>query len=147
MSFFSKIYTSWKPLQKRKYKKILAIVKPKGLTLEIGASAMLNCIHIDIDPDELKKAKGVKILADGNFLPFKKNTFDTIVCIDTLHLLQKNFIYALKKNGLLILSIFYNKEKFSNRKSLLEKFSKGAKGQLYEIPGKENELVFVGRKL
>ena len=123
-----KIYSEWMgDTQRKKITEILTKVEVKGRVLDIGAGPgfleeFVDAIAVDIDLENLKIAKGKKILADGNNLPFKEETFDTIFCIDTIHLIENNHYIEdlLKKDGRLIVSLFCNEYNFKDRMDYLK---------------------------
>lgn len=128
--FTGKIYDKWMAAtQKEKLEKILAEVGIKNLEgkniLDVGSgsgflSAILrknlkngSVISCDIDLENLKNTKGLRVRASGDFLPFRK-IFDAVFCVDTTHLLDKNRIAAefakvLKSSGILVVSAFCNR--------------------------------------
>jgi SAM-dependent methyltransferase len=161
--FFQKIYGSWKQIQIRKYEYIVKIIGKEffhGLILDIGIGPCyfeefiknkINANIVGIDTDKItlikNKTKISKIAANGNFLPFKKNTFDTIISFDTIHLIKNNdFRNVLKNNGYVLFSIFFNEENKMERRKLLKEKLNGFKIiKKFEILGKENEYVMVAR--
>lgn len=130
------IYDKWmETTQKEKIEQILKHVEAKERILDIGSGPgfleeFLPAVAIDIDMKNLKKAKGLKVLGDASHLPFKKDCFKTIFCIDIVHLLEKGFLAQVKeildKNGIFIISIFCNrynsKEKLDQLKNKLNGF-------------------------
>lgn len=76
-------------------------LRERGLTPEI----------IGIDKDIIKPKKGLKrLVADGNYLPFKDEVFDFVISIDVLHLIKntEEISRVIKKRGMALLGIFSN---------------------------------------
>ncbi len=91
--FTNKIYGYMEEIQKRKIARILEEVKPEGKILDVGSgpgflSEFIGAVSVDIDLENLKKARGAKVLASGDFLPFRSHAFDIVFCIDVVHLLK-----------------------------------------------------------
>ncbi|MFZ3076882.1 MAG: class I SAM-dependent methyltransferase [Candidatus Aenigmatarchaeota archaeon] len=127
--FTGKIYGEWMAAtQREKLEKILEDVGAENLEgkniLDVGSgpgflSGILrkslksgSVVSSDIDIANLKKTKGLRVLASGNFLPFGK-VFDAVFCIDAIHLLDKKkigteFAKVLKRGGILVVSAFCN---------------------------------------
>ncbi len=115
MAISSKIYADWmKEIQKGKIKGILEQVAPEGRILDIGCGAgflekhLPNTCAVDIDLKNLKKAGAKKVLASGDALPFKSRIFDTVFCIDAIHLMQnrEELERVLSSEGRAIVSTF-----------------------------------------
>lgn len=102
--------------QLEKIKGILSRVEPVGRVLDIGCGAgfLEGFIHgivaVDVDRVNLRKSDGSKVVADGNRLPFRDAVFDTVFCIDVIHLLQKagELARVLRQEGILVLTLFCN---------------------------------------
>jgi ubiquinone/menaquinone biosynthesis C-methylase UbiE len=90
-----------------------------------------------------------KIIADGSALPFPDNSFDAVICLDTIHLIKSNdFKRVLKPAGFALLSIFFNKQNLEERKAMLK--SKLSDFKILKeliIEEKESEYVVLARKL
>ncbi len=136
-----KIYDKWmSETQNEKLEKIVAEVGIKNIEgkniLDVGSgsgflSGILrkilksgSVISSDIDIVNLEKAKGLKVLASGDFLPFRK-VFDFVFCVDTIHLLDKKkigaeFAKVLKGSGILVVSAFCNKYNSEGKMKELE---------------------------
>lgn len=132
-SISSKIYKNWmKETQEEKIKQILKQIKPKGRILDIGCGPgfleelLENKIFaMDIDKKNIKKCKGIRVIADGNYMPFKDKSFNTVFCIDTIHRfnIEKFPVFMkrlLKPNGILIVSTFCNKYDASQKMNWLK---------------------------
>jgi ubiquinone/menaquinone biosynthesis C-methylase UbiE len=155
--FFSKIYKSWEDIQERKYKQIVSKVDIKNKKiLDIGSGDFYlekflakKGIEADITALDIEKHAGVPfIIADGNELPIKDSAFDMIISIDTMHLIKTNdFKRVLKENGLVLFSIFFNKQNYEEKKSMLkEKLKDFEIVDEFEIKDKENEYFIIARK-
>lgn len=114
----SAIYAEWmEKTQKTKINQILLRINPKGKILDVGAGPgfleefLPEAVAVDVDQENLKRIQGEKYVADGNDLPFKKESFDTVFCLDTIHLIHntKSMINVMKKDGILIVSSFCSK--------------------------------------
>ena len=150
-----KIYSEWMgDTQKKKISHILTKVEVKGKVLDIGAGPgfleeFVDAIAVDIDLENLKNARGIKILADGNNLPFKEESFDTIFCIDTIHLIENTHEIEdiLKKDGRLIVSLFSNEYNFKDRMEYLKGlFSLEIEKEFTVRTKKEWDVVVVFKK-
>lgn len=165
--FLDKIYGRWMAaMQKEKMEKILEEVGLENLEgkniLDVGSGPSflsgifrkslknVSVVSCDIDLENLTKTKGLRVLASGNFLPFRK-VFDFIFCIDTVHLLDgkgigKEFAGILKDNGLLIISAFCNRYNSGEKMKRLEGLLGGLKIEKRFIARTENEwdAVVVG---
>ena len=162
--FSTGIYDSWQIIQNEKFKGIkrhLGTLEKeifdKRLVLDIGCGFGYferffdgNFIGVDKDIDMLRKHAEIFpiVLGDGNHLPFKDSSFDTVVCIDTMHFIENNdFMRVLKTGGFAIMSIFYNDDNYEERKKTLqEKSSSLTMLTDFEIQGKEKEYVIVAVK-
>jgi len=158
------VYGSWKETQLKKYEKILAIlpdlVNKKILDIGFGSgyfeeflkSKGIKANIIGLDPSKemlnQRKISLPVIIADGNELPFPDNCFDMIICLDTIHLIKSNdFSRILKPYGLALLSIFFNKQSYEEkRNSLIEKLRDFEILRELRIEEKENELVILAKK-
>ncbi len=114
--FTGKIYETWMGgIQEKKIKEILRNVKPKKHVLDIGCGPgflgrfIEGPFSVDVDLENLKKADGFKVLADGSHLPFKDKSFKTVFCIDTIHLLKgTGDIKRVLSGGTAVVSTFCN---------------------------------------
>lgn len=150
--FFENIYDSWEKKQLSKYKKMLPLIKEMDLSssLDIGANKgyferfleneKIKANIIRIDKNKYKNC----IRMDAHDLKFEKNKFTSIFCIDTIHLINNTneIKRVLRKNGKILVSIFFNKSNLEKRKKMLNK-----KFFEFEIlneiihRGKENEII------
>lgn len=163
MEFSSGIYYSWRQTQEHKMKCIARLLEPvfddvfSGLILDIGCGFGYfekmhegNYIGIDNNMEMLGKSVAIfpRVLGDGDEMPFKDESFDSIICIDTIHLLDKqDFTRVLKKNGLALFSIFFNKQNFHEKKEMMqEKLSTLEIVKEFEVHGKENEFFVLAAK-
>ena len=156
--FFSKIYRSWKEIQERKYEQILENVDLRNKKiLDIGSGnfyleKFLSKKGIEADVTSLDiettDSEFPFVLADGNRIPFKDSTFDIVVSIDTMHLIKSNdFRRVLKSNGFAMLSIFFNRENYDEKKNMLKAKIKDFEiVKEFELEGKENEYFVLARK-
>lgn len=133
--FSEKIYANWmSDIQREKIKGILEFITPRGRVLDLGCGAgflenyIKDMIALDIDLLNLKKTDNLKVLADGNNLPFKDETFDLVFCIDTLHILkeEREIRRVLTDKGEAVVSLFCNKynigEKFKTLKKMFKEW-------------------------
>jgi len=158
--FFDKIYRSWKAIQFKKYEKIIKILpslkNKKILDIGIGPgyfeaflkSKGITADIIGIDPSK-EKLMEKKIIADGSALPFTNNSFDAVICLDTIHLIKNDdFKRILKPSGLALFSIFFNKQNLEERKTMIKsKLKKFTILKELIINEKESEYVVLARKL
>ncbi|MEM5860821.1 MAG: class I SAM-dependent methyltransferase [Candidatus Aenigmatarchaeota archaeon] len=177
--FFSKIYTTWENKQIKKYEKILDILKDNAIDIKRCRSLNIGCsgfflekflierellpkffVSIDIDRSVLEEFISIRkillknrinfILASGESMPFCKESFDLVFCIDVSHLLNSlEEIYAtLARGGYLVLSSFfnlYNKERIRERLiKMLERFKILKEFLLFE---EESEIIFLAKKM
>ena len=75
--------------QEKKLKKIAHVLR--GRILDIGAGTGIVAKYfphvVSFDPswNMLKRAKGMKVLGNAEYLPFKAGSFDTVVSLTALH--------------------------------------------------------------
>jgi len=166
MKFFSEVYNSWNDVQLDEYRQILNLIKDykiklSGKILDIGCGEgnfekFLNenninadIIGIDTDKKAIEKSDlRIKIICSGDKIPFDDNYFSVIFCLDTIHLLKKNdYRRVLKKNGWLILSLFFNKQNLDEKEKFLESKLDGFEIVHKKIIlGKENKIIILARK-
>lgn len=115
--FIPRIYERWmEDIQLEKINGILMRVNPRGRVLDLGCGAgflekfLPGIVVLDIDLENLRKAKGIRVLADGAHLPFKDSAFDTVFCIDFIHLLKKTdeLTRVLSNHGQAVVTYFCN---------------------------------------
>lgn len=95
MEYYNKIAKGYNELHREEQLNKIKIIKqhlkkPYGLTLDIGAgtgisSEPFNAIALDPSIEMLRQYKGPKVVAKAESLPFKDNTFDTVVSVTALH--------------------------------------------------------------
>ncbi len=105
MEYYNKISKGYNELHKQEQLEKISIIKkhlkkPYKLTLDIGAgtgisSKPFKAIALDPSINMLKQYKGKKVLAKAENLPFKDNTFNTIISVTALH--HSNIKQALKE--------------------------------------------------
>ncbi len=167
--FFSKIYKSWKRIQTEKYRKVFDALGPdflegmfKRRTLDIGYGPGFferflqkkgfdtrNFIAVDIDREMTAQGKdsSQKIIADANMLPFKAESFDSVVCLDALHLINTDFTRVMKKGGFALVSLFFNSQNHREVKRLLKERLKGLRIiREFSYTGRENGFFVLARK-
>lgn len=152
--FSSQVYSSWKEVQEEKYSAILALPDIfAGRILDIGSGSGYlekflaeKGIKADIVCIDIEKAAGVR--ADGAALPFKEDSFDTIISIDAMHLIKGgDFVRVLKNGGFALLALFFNDGNYEERVNLLRGKLHGLEIIAeFELRGRENEYVIVARK-
>jgi len=160
--FFPQIYNSWKPKQFEKYEMLAKQIDLKKLfhkkrVLDIASGPcwfeeflsaqsidVSNFIAVDKNLKHLleRNAQVPAICADvGNFHIDDK--FDVIIAMDCLHLFGFDFSAHLKKNSVVLASMFFSSGMEEKRKLLWKKL-KGLKIQKEIIAeGEENELFLL----
>ncbi|MFH0832907.1 MAG: class I SAM-dependent methyltransferase [Candidatus Aenigmatarchaeota archaeon] len=148
--FFPKVYKSWNNIQKKKYSEIFKKIVLSGLVLDLGCGPSRlekfisgKMIRLDVD-----KACKPDIIASGDELPFKNDSFDAVISIDTMHLVKgSDFKRVLKPRGLALFSLFFNKQNYDDRKAMLiKKLESFDIANEFTIEGKENEYVVLAKK-
>lgn len=155
--FSYKIYKSWKRIQMKKFKEIVERVGKdifkKEFILEVGSgpgyfeefisNTKIFCLDKNLESLRKNQSK-YKILGDGDKLPFKR-VFDVIICFDTFHLIDgKDFVNVLKRGGLVIGSMFFNREnKMDRLREILTKLRDFKILDIFDIGGEEREVVVV----
>ena len=136
MDFCAKIYRAWmEKTQEEKIRKILRIARPYGKILDVGCGfgvleRFIQAVALDINEEYLKSISSKhRIKASGNALPFKNESFDSVFCIDTVHLLKslKEIKRVLKKRGKLVVSIFCYAQNIDEKAKWLENLVKNNK--------------------
>lgn len=65
----------------------------------------------DIDEESMKGIKGMKVILDGSYIPFKQESFDYVICADVLEHIKedkkvlRNIYSILKKGGEAIIAL------------------------------------------
>lgn len=176
--FFSKIYKAWEEKQIKKYEKILDILKEYSIdirrckVLNIGCNGFFlekfliekglikeNFVSIDIDKYVVKEYNLIRkkllknkvnfILGSGIALPFRKESFDLIFCVDVAHLLKSldELYFILAKKGYLVLASFFNfSDEEKIRKEFITKLNRFKILKEFLLFDEENELIFLARK-
>lgn len=96
MDYYDSIAKGYAKLHKEEQAKKLELIarhiKPKGLLLDIGAGTGISTRFFGIDSvalepsfEMLKQYKGKKAVGIAEALPFRDNTFSTIISITALH--------------------------------------------------------------
>lgn len=115
--FTPRIYEKWmRKTQVEKIQGILKRVKAGGRVLDLGCGAgfleefLPGAVALDIDPECLRKVDGPRVLADAARLPFRDGVFDTVFCIDFIHLLKKvdELGRVLSEHGIAVVTLFCN---------------------------------------
>lgn len=159
------IYASWRETQRSKFTAMRERIKDfdslfRGKILDLGSGPGyleeflkeqgIEADIVSVDPEKrYGEGKGNFLVAKAEDLSFEKETFDTIVCIDTLHLIKnKNFLLTLKPNGHFLCSLFFRDDNFEERRRLLHSFAEGLEIiDEFSLQGKEKEHVLLGRKV
>ncbi len=162
--FFTGIYGSWQKIQQEKLRKIRNNLDKDMFSKIFGAAVLdIGCgngylqkeykkmiIGVDTDINMLRKNVAIfpRVLASGEALPFVKWSFDSIVSMDTMHLIRNNdFLRVLKPGGLVFFSIFFNDSNYEQKRSmLLQKLEQLTILQEFIVDTKEKEYVVIARK-
>lgn len=163
MEFMPGIYGSWQRIQEAKYKEMKTRLGDtfdeifSGTILDIGCGFGYlektfkgRYIGLDNSADMLRNQVALfpRVLGNGSSLPFKNSSFDSVISIDAMHLIEgSDFRRVLKINGHALVSIFFNSQNYEERKALL--LGKLANMNIiaeFEIHGKEKEYFAVARK-
>lgn len=120
---------------KRKFPVALDIGAKTGIVAEIlhGRGGVEFLAQMEKTPELLARAKGIKLIADEEFLPFAENSFDLVVSAGALHsvndlagtLIQAQKI--LKPDGLFI-AVLFGGETLKELRTSFEKAEIAAKG-------------------
>jgi SAM-dependent methyltransferase len=103
-----------KGTQEKKIEGILHHVEPEGRILDIGSGPgflrkfIEGAYFVDVDVENLRKIEGIRVIASGDCLPFKPESFATVFCIDTIHLLKnaEEIKRILSADGIAVFSTF-----------------------------------------
>jgi len=130
MSISNRVYGKWMAqTQRQKLKQLIAETKPSGRMLDVGAGPgfleeLVPAVATDIDLENLRKAKGPKVLCSGDALPFKDKAFDWVFCVDTAHLL-KNVKEVERVGKAVVLTAFCNANNYQEKMDRLKSLTKG----------------------
>ncbi len=157
--FFNDVYGSWEEKQLEKYSGIFDVLGNDFLSGVIGKKCLdIGCgsglFESFAKPRVKAKIYGIDlseggcVIGDGDTLPFKSEAFDSVVSIDTMHLLNgDDFRRVLKKRGFVIFATFFNDSNFQQRRSMILGKLRGFEILTeFELRGKENEYVALARK-
>ncbi len=146
--FTKKIYSAWEEKQIEKYKEMRDLIpKDFNLALDVGVGPGwfeeffgMNILGIDID-----KNSAADIIASGDFIPIRENSFDFVICLDTIHLVGGEEIKrVLKPRGYLLLSHFINKDNENEiEKKLLNMFKEFKLLKRKIVGNKEKDLAIL----
>lgn len=93
----------------RKYRGLLKVGWALDLAGGLGQNADLlagwKVVNADIADEALRRARGMRVLADANAIPFPPNTFDTIICTNFLAP-NVNYAALLTPGGTLFFETF-----------------------------------------
>lgn len=133
MSYYDDISKGYNELYGEEQRKKARLLKQhlniKGLLLDIGAGTGISteefkdqatCILLDPSLQMLNKAKGLRVCASAEALPFKDKSFDTIVSLTALHHvnLEKAIVEierVAKNNASIGISMLKKSNKVSNK--------------------------------
>ncbi len=113
-----------------------------------GKKIRADVIGVDNDIDMLAKCKiALKVLADGDALPFRKNAFHGMVCLDAIHLIKKkDYMRVLKPYSFIMVSNFFNKYNLEEKRRMLKNKIRGYRTISEKISyGKENEVILFAK--
>ncbi|MCD6522208.1 MAG: class I SAM-dependent methyltransferase [Candidatus Diapherotrites archaeon] len=174
MGISSLIYDSWmKEKQYKKYSGILNMLSKTNLNgkiLDVGMGTGLfedylkgKGIHVDVKGIEIDKKmmdearkKGYDVaLGSAEELPFESNSFDLVICIDTIHAVRdkeraiREIMRVLKPNGYALITHFCNT--FTKKETInkMEKLTDGldvVEKKIVGHPDDEISVAFLVRK-
>lgn len=116
-------------VQQGKMTGILRRVPARGRVLDLGCGPgflerfVPEAVALDIDLENLRKAGGDMVLADAQHLPFKGCVFDTLFCIDSVHLFRDTAEVerVLTPGGKAVFTLFCNRYTRADRMRELKK--------------------------
>ncbi len=161
--FFPDIYGSWEEKQREKYEGIFRVLgdgflsklfRSRSLDIGYGAGFMKKFLEsrgtaADLYGIDTRPASAEKfVIGDGAQLPFRDESFDFVVSIDTMHLIgSDDFRRVLRKRGHTLLGLFFNDDNRQERVKLLHDKLRGFEILMeFEVRGQENEYVVLARK-
>ncbi len=137
--------------QKKKLEIIAKYFKPKKVMLDLGAGTCICAMYfkiktISVDPsaEMLSKGSGTKIKASAESLPFKDNTFSSMICLTAIHHFDvdkaiEQIRRVVKKNSPIAITLLKKSSKFDEiRKKILDSF----KVKEYDCL---NDVAFIGK--
>ncbi len=145
-TFTGEIYRDWMGgIQRRKLADILQRVEAKPRVLDVGSGpgflgVSLEGIYcVDVDLVNLKHSRGGRVLASGDWLPFKDESFQTVFCLDTIHLLQGSgeISRSLRRGGKAVISAFCNEYNKDEKLNWLKRIFKNWRIEKEFFVGKE----------
>jgi ubiquinone/menaquinone biosynthesis C-methylase UbiE len=127
------IYDSrYKEIQEEKYRIMLEDLQLKEPILDLGSGTGLlqkflkgTLYGLDISFASLKKSKELSVQGDAESLPFKDNSFATVLSfttaqnLDSVENMLREIARVLKSNGIAVITIL---AKFRNKLSAVEKY-------------------------
>lgn len=150
--FTEEIYSKWmKENQLGKYDDMKTMLSGlNGRILDIGVgpgwfedTTGIRAVGIDVD-----KNSRANVVACGDSLPFREGCFDSVVCLDTIHLINgKDVSRVLKKGGLFLVSHFVNRGNEAEvEKRLLNMFPEFKLLEKRVVGDKEKDLTLLLKK-
>ena len=143
--FFEEIYGSWHAMQERKYRalfRLLGLHGINGRAVDVGSGRERDypfpAVRVDINP-------GLRpdVVASGLFLPFKDNSFDIAISIDSAHLFNVEELFRVARHVAIALPERLYRER-------LDESSLARLGELVEkkiIDLQEREIISIWKKL
>ena len=151
--FTEKIYSDWmKENQINKYnemKDFLPVIKGKVLDVGIGPGWFEDFFEIESIGIDVDKDSRANVIASGDFIPFRDNSFDFVVCLDTIHFLTgKDVSRVLKDKGFFLVSHFVNMDNEKEvEKRLLNMFNEFKLLKREIVGDKEKDLIMILQKV
>ncbi len=137
--------------QLAKYKEMkgfLPVIEGKVLDIGIGPGWFEDFFNIKSMGIDLDKDSRANVIASGDFIPFGDNSFDFVVCLDTIHLLTgKDVSRVLKDKGFFLVSHFVNMGNEKEvEKRLLNMFNEFKLLKREIVGDKEKDLIMLLKK-